>query len=1025
MRELLLPEAAEDGYREQGFSEADTLEYRQLAKFPSTQVEEWDWKGNDSWGSGYGVAWSAWNDDQWGWGSWGWSSTPGWWSKHQDDDRCKEAESPGPQSTQQTPQKQTESQPRSGSTTRSPKSIENAHALKRATTMSSQPATPATSPLKASPSVPATQPSPTTSPATTGQNKRKHGDTSLKKPEKDVSTGSPQEQWASIQDILQRGHTVDRLSDDELAEVVFQIDRLKKSRSMPVQETEAPTQQGQEAQKEKDESQATEADKKKKESQATEADKEKMESQATEAQKEKKESEATEADKEKKESQATAAQKDKKESQATEAQKDKKESQATEAQKDKKESQATEAQKDKKESQATEAQKDKKESQATVEKAGATKAEEQKDGDPKDKQELTPEQEAKLALKKKLHARYMRFSRSLTSGRTPKEVRKLADRDLDSDQRNFLFEHWLQANENWNASKLLVTLKNKSGKKKVGLRKWLTKADLLQKYKDEEVVQAIIDAKVNDKELCKTQVRNHPDCPHREDLKQYLCVVDDSEENYEGEEVEHTFEMDNDLDESSSDQSSDEDGQEEDEEEQAKQPTGGDDGEDKPLNAKEMKGKARKAVDKATDKLQAVRKCQDVESGDKLLKAMKDDVEAQASLIRTERADLQRLMDESVASMPSAVDKLTTTCDKFDKITKEFWNKVNGEDVDKDTDGLLQHMYNKISSGASSIDAAMKDAQAGFQDTQKFFKGKTIKSLMRFKPGNAARDFFKTVKLPLEPTPVKVPVWEYADGEWKQASTTVPVLDIHEILSYVHCELGLQTPPEKVKEYWAHLCSHGVPFATRHPSTHANEPCRHSHIPFSLYGDECQLSADGSEKVTAMFVSLTLFRPKEVRLGHFMVFCMKDEFMVHENLATLSPILKHIAWSSNVAFDGKFPQCGPMGEALSSSKMARAGDFLAHGRAFAACELRGDWKWHERTLRLLHTPTSTCCCLFCGAEASDESPLRYYETGESAGWASTIATTADFLLHKVRPGCLSDLDCMSKSCYQPTISILF
>ncbi|CAE7751733.1 unnamed protein product [Symbiodinium sp. CCMP2592] len=758
--------------------------------------------------------------------------------------------------------------------------------------MSSQPATPATSPLKASPSVPATQPSPTTSPATTGQNKRKHGDTSLKKPEKDVSTGSPQEQWASIQDILQRGHTVDRLSDDELAEVVFQIDRLKKSRSMP----------------------------------------------------------------------------------------------------------------------------------ATVEKAGATKAEEQKDGDPKDKRELTPEQEAKLALKKKLHARYMRFSRSLTSGRTPKEVRKLADRDLDSDQRNFLFEHWLQANENWNASKLLVTLKNKSGKKKVGLRRWLTKADLLQKYKDEEVVQAIIDAKVNDKELCKTQVRNHPDCPHREDLKQYLCVVDDSEENYEGEEVEHTFEMDNDLDESSSDQSSDEDGQEEDEEEQeSKKPKK----KGKPKQPKSAKKNKKIKKSKQWTKPRTSSKQYESARGDKLLKAMKDDVEAQASLIRTERADLQRLMDESVASMPSAVDKLTTTCDKFDKITKEFWNKVNGEDVDKDTDGLLQHMYNKISSGASSIDAAMKDAQAGFQDTQKFFKGKTIKSLMRFKPGNAARDFFKTVKLPLEPTPVKVPVWEYADGEWKQASTTVPVLDIHEILSYVHCELGLQTPPEKVKEYWAHLCSHGVPFATRHPSTHANEPCRHSHIPFSLYGDECQLSADGSEKVTAMFVSLTLFRPKEVRLGHFMVFCMKDEFMVHENLATLSPILKHIAWSSNVAFDGKFPQCGPMGEALSSSKMARAGDFLAHGRAFAACELRGDWKWHERTLRLLHTPTSTCCCLFCGAEASDESPLRYYETGESAGWASTIATTADFLLHKVRPGCLSDLDCMSKSCYQPTISILF
>ena len=260
-------------------------------------------------------------------------------------------------------------------------------------------------------------------------------------------------------------------------------------------------------------------------------------------------------------------------------------------------------------------------------------------------------------------------------------------------------------------------------------------------------------------------------------------------------------------------------------------------------------------------------------------------------------------------------------------------------------------------------------------------------------------------------------MWEFVNGAWKEASTTVPVLDIHEILSYLHCELGLQTPPEKVKAYWAHLCKNDVPFAVRHPSTvlyDETDPRRHSHIPFSLYGDECQLSADGREKVTAMFISLTLFKPKEVRLGHFMVFCMKDEYMIHEELATLTPILQHCAWSSNIAFAGRFPSCGPRGQALPASKMARAGELLAHGQAFAACELRGDWKRHERTLRLLHTPTSKRCCLFCNAEASDESPYRYYEIGDGAGWVSTIATTPEFLLHNVRPGPLSDSDCMDQ-----------
>ena len=89
--------------------------------------------------------------------------------------------------------------------------------------------------------------------------------------------------------------------------------------------------------------------------------------------------------------------------------------------------------------------------------------------------------------------------------------------------------------------------------------------------------------------------------------------------------------------------------------------------------------------------------------------------------------------------------------------------------------------------------------------------------------------------------------------------------------------------------------------------------------------------------------------------------------------------------------------------------MKKANQLLAGGHKFACCELKGDWKWHERTLRLQDTPVSKRCCFLCDATA-DDGPTRYYDVGDDAGWIATEATTAGFIANKVRPGRLSHLD---------------
>ena len=230
---------------------------------------------------------------------------------------------------------------------------------------------------------------------------------------------------------------------------------------------------------------------------------------------------------------------------------------------------------------------------------------------------------------------------------------------------------------------------------------------------------------------------------------------------------------------------------------------------------------------------------------------------------------------------------------------------------------------------------------------------------------------------------MRVPVLNYTSaGTKEEIFISIPVMDVHKLLLYLHQDVGVQCPGEKVREFWEHLPAVNMPFAQGHPAGSAG-----NHIPFSLYGDECCIGQDPHDKVTAMFLSMTLFRPRSVRQGQHLLFAIHEDLIIHENLRTLHPILQYIVYSANRAFEGTGP---------SSPR-------------FAAVELKGDWKWHEKVLRLRPTPVSRKPCYMCDAESND-SRLRFYDTGTSERdpeWAATVLSTAEFVAKKLREGVVS------------------
>ena len=82
---------------------------------------------------------------------------------------------------------------------------------------------------------------------------------------------------------------------------------------------------------------------------------------------------------------------------------------------------------------------------------------------------------------------------------------------------SILWEEWLGASEKWSKSKYVITLTTQKTHEKIGARRWMTRKHLIEKYGDETIADDIIETKKAHPELKDTQIKRHPDAPHRDD----------------------------------------------------------------------------------------------------------------------------------------------------------------------------------------------------------------------------------------------------------------------------------------------------------------------------------------------------------------------------------------------------------------------------------------------------------------------------------------------------------------------------
>ena len=160
---------------------------------------------------------------------------------------------------------------------------------------------------------------------------------------------------------------------------------------------------------------------------------------------------------------------------------------------------------------------------------------------------------------------------------------------------------------------------------------------------------------------------------------------------------------------------------------------------------------------------------------------------------------------------------------------------------------------------------------------------------------------------------------------------TVPLLDPSEVLAYLVDEVGLSCPEHIQKRFWQTQRD----FLEGHPATD-------DHCPVSLYGDDVQVNQQG-DSITAMYLSLTLFKPKKVRCTHYCIWAMRTHLI--SGSFTLWPILAFIVASLNRAFDG-----------VGKNKTK-----------FALAEIKGDWPWLRKILRFNPSFTGNRVCFMCDA----------------------------------------------------------
>ena len=167
-------------------------------------------------------------------------------------------------------------------------------------------------------------------------------------------------------------------------------------------------------------------------------------------------------------------------------------------------------------------------------------------------------------------------------------------------------------------------------------------------------------------------------------------------------------------------------------------------------------------------------------------------------------------------------------------------------------------------------------------------------------------------------------------------------------------------PQEERKQFWQHF----ERFRGAHPACQPQRP-GHYHNPVGLAGDDARYNLAGA-KVIVVLLSLLLHNVQRLEVCRFPFVILRESLSL--GAKTLDPIFRVLAWSCNVAFQGRFPASGPFGEDwLKLRRNHKVPGSVLHGGPFAICELRGDWKWHREVFLLRRHYASNAICMFCNA----------------------------------------------------------
>ena len=211
---------------------------------------------------------------------------------------------------------------------------------------------------------------------------------------------------------------------------------------------------------------------------------------------------------------------------------------------------------------------------------------------------------------------------------------------------------------------------------------------------------------------------------------------------------------------------------------------------------------------------------------------------------------------------------------------------------------------------------------------------------------------------------------------------SIPFLDPHEVLQFLHQKVGIRVGEALVENYWKQAAENGLPWALQQSN--------HKAIPVGIYGDETKYGLhESQEKILGIFLNLVLFRPRNIRLSRFLICSIRSKFLLPGS-STLHPILKRIVWSMGWASKGVFPTLDMDGsEFMNKKKAMLAGQQL--GAEFLVTELRGDQAWHKMIWGFKDGWKSRNVCPFCRATSTGRNlQLLYTNTGDQAAWRATI-----------------------------------